>query len=601
MMPTRVHGFAVLLAAAIASAASAAPISSELLLAPAAFSNPSLSPDGKRIAAVVDAGHEQRALVIGDLGEGTFKPLLKTTVPGLVSVDRYEWATDDVLLLWIDVGAGVGDVWAVLDTHTRVLVQMKHEFARLVRAHWGDDDHVLVQELCTDDHLCLLNWNIRLNAGLPVAQPLPIASVSGFEVIGDDDIITIPASSGSQERQHWNPHARAWEPYGGPSEAPPASSEFGLAAGRARRGPLDVNRRADGNLYTSGSHQLVGYGVNSAPGLKALRAELEAPLLEVAKQLHGQQIHWLEISDDLATALISAHDPGAPESYYLWTRGGSLRMLQSSRPALADAYLPHVHVMSNWLEDGSPVSILPAAGAAAQAPVLIRPLVGREEIQRAQLGLYDGALQVISQHGISVISVPVPVGAAGGTGATWRQWAAGRLARVADHAVQMGLAMRDRICLWGEDFGGYAALSAATQPGYACVLAVNVPMAFDSLSKPLYSMEGPVRRVFLVSDNNVQMLHSLWVSEDHEDPGPADPIRWAAQEPSQVFLAFRTYGGATGDALKSDAAPFEAALRRAGKQLTLYSSQTHYDQGFRWNADLYDALAASVLRATTPH
>jgi len=178
----------------------AAPVTDELLLGPASFSHPSLSPDGKRMAAVIDTGHEQRALVIGELGAGTFTPLMKTSVPGLVAVDRYVWVSSDVLLIWCNVGAGDGDVWAMLDTRTRVLVQMHHVYAALVSANWGDADHVLIYDLCEHDQLCMLNWNIRLNDGRPFAKPLPLATTRGFEVLPDKEVVTLRSSESDEGR-----------------------------------------------------------------------------------------------------------------------------------------------------------------------------------------------------------------------------------------------------------------------------------------------------------------------------------------------------------------------------------------------------------------
>jgi hypothetical protein len=590
----------------INAVALAAPVADELLLGPASFSNPSLSPDGKRMAVVIDTGHAQRALVIGELEAGTFRPVMKTSVPGLVAVDHYVWVSSQVLLIWVDVGAGDGDMWAVVDTRTRVLVQMHHPYANLVRTNWGDAEHVLISSLCGRDELCLYNWNLRLNDGLPVGKPLLVATTWGFEVIGDNDIVTRPADGTEQARLRWNSKSQQWEPYSAPAAAaaePATGTTEGFATAKRRFAQLEAADAASPMLYTSGSRQVVGVDLLATPGLRALHPDLEAPAIEVGKALHGQQIHWIEISDDLATALIGAHQPGAPETYYLWTRAAGLQTLQQSRPELANAHLSQSHVMKDWFGDGTAVAVMLPALGAPHGPLLIRTILGENERAALQATVYDGALQSLAQHGLTIVTVPVPVGAGGGEGAAWRQWVAQRVARAAEHAVQMGLTTRNRICVWGEDFGGYAALAAvalASQPGYACVLLVNVPLQFDSLSKPLYSHAGNVDRTFLVSPTRVATFHSLWVADEQADHTAGDPVNWAGQMPSQVFLAYRMYAGATGAGLKWGASGFESALKKAGKNLQLYTPESHFDEPFKWEAGLYESMAAAALQAAPP-
>lgn len=583
--------------------AGAASVPTDVLLAPASFSNPSLSPDGKRIAVVIATGHDQRALLIAALGTGTLEPLMKTTVPGLVSVDHYEWVSSEVLLLWINVGAGDGDVWAVLDTRSRVLVQMHHEGARLIRTHWGDAEHVLIYDGCEHDQLCLYNWNIRLNTGLPVAKPVAISPSFGFDVVGANEIVTRAGGSDGQRPLRWNSGSKNWEPYTPPTPSEQAAGTDGFAVARARLAELDVATAQGAILFTSGSHQAVGVAVPTAPGLHALHPELEAPALAIGKQLHGQQPRWIDVSDDLSTALIGAHEPGAPETFYLWNRAGGLLTLQSSRPELLGAHLQPVHVMNNWLDDGAAVSVvLPAAGVP-HGPMLIRTLIAPDEIARFQSADYDGAVQALAQHGLTIITVPVAAGDGGPQGAAWRQWATARVQRVAERAVQMGLGTSDRICLWGENLGGYAALAAsalAPHPGYACVATVGVPMRFDSFSKPLYTTEGERHRTFFVSEHLVETLHSLWASGKGADPSAGNPVVWSAQLPTTVFLAYRTYSGELGLALEGEAAPFESALKSTGKHLTFYAPEAHFDDASKWNAALYEALATSALQAAPP-
>lgn len=591
---------------ALTAAARAAPVPDELLFGPAAFSNPSLSPDGKRLAAVLDTGHNQRALVIGELGAGTFTPLMKTSVPGLVAVDRYVWVNSDVLLIWVDVGAGDGDVWAVLDTRTRVLVQMRHLYANLVRANWGDAEHVLIWSLCARDEVCLHNWNIRLNDGLPVGKPLPVATTWGFDVNDANEIITRPSSGTGEGQLRWNAKADAWEPYNAPAGAVDehaTGSTEGFTMAKRRFAQLDVAEAASPMLYTAGSHQIVGVDLVVAPGLRALHPDLEAPAMAVGKELRGQQIQWIEISDDLATALIRAHQPGAPDIYYLWTRSGGLLTLRPSHPQLAGLQLPQSHVVNDWFGDGTPVGVMLPAIGAPHGPLLIRTIVSEDELAVLRATVYEGALQSLAQHGLTIVTVPVAVSAGTGTGAAWRQWVANRVQRAAEHAVQMGLTSRNRICVWGEDSGGYAALAAvalAPQPGYACVLVVGVPLQFDALSKPLYTHAGNVDRTFMLAPAQVATFQSLWVSGEHDDHAAADPVSWAAQMPSQVFVAYRMYAGDAGPALKWGATGFEAAVKKAGRGLQVYTPDSHFDEPAKWDAGLYEALAAVATQAAPP-
>jgi hypothetical protein len=593
------------LAVGVSALVRAAPVADELLLAPASFSHPSLSPDGKRMAVVTDTGHAQRGLVIGELGEGTFKPLMKTSVPGLVAVDRYAWQTSDVLLIWADVGAGDGDVWAMLDTRSRVLVPMHHLYANLVRTNWGDADHVLIYDLCEHDQLCLYNWNIRLNDGRPFAKPVPIVTARGFEVLADKEVVTRKSGDSDEDRLRWNPTTQLWEPYVAPAPktAEPSATGDGFALANERLVQLDAATAAGPKLFTSGTRRTVGVNLLVAPGLRALHPDLEAPAVAVAKALRGQQVQWIEISDDLNTALISAHVPGAPDTYYLWTRTGGLLTLQASRPELAGVHLAQSHVMNDWLGDGTPVTVVLPAPGVAHGPLLIRTVDMKEADSVLRSAEFEGEVQVLAQHGLTIVTVPVTIGPASGQGSAWRQWVAARVQRAADRGVQMGLATRERICVWGEDFGGYAALAAAAlapQPGYACVLAVNVPMQYDTMSKPLRTQVGNLERIFIASPAAVTMWHSLWLEDGQHDQALANPVSWSGQLPSHIFLAYRMYAGQNGPAIKWDASAFESAVKKSGRNLDFYDPEANFDDEAKWNASLYEALAKYATEAAPP-
>jgi hypothetical protein len=403
----------------------------------------------------------------------------------------------------------------------------------------------------------------------------------------------------------WNPTTELWEPYQSPAPqaAEPSASSDGFALASARLGQLDALTASGPKLLTSGTRRVVGVNLPVAPGLRALHPDLEAAAIAVGKELRGRQITWIEISDDLATALIGAHEPGAPETYYLWTRAGGLLTLQASRPELSGVHLAHSHVMNDWFGDGTPVAVMLPAAGVAHGPLIIRTIDVKDADSELRSAPFEGALQLLAQHGITIVTVPVTLGPATGSGAAWRAWVADRVQRAADHAVQLGLASRNRICIWGEDFGGYAALAAAalaSQPGYACVLAINVPMQYDTLSKPLRTQVGNLERIFTAAPVIVTMWHSLWLEEDQHDLAPANPANWAGHLPAHVFLAYRMYAGQSGPALKWDASPFESAVKKAGGTLVFYDPEANFDDAGKWNTSLYEALAAYATQAAPP-
>jgi hypothetical protein len=125
-------------------------------------------------------------------------------------------------------------------------------------------------------------------------------------------------------------------------------------------------------------------------------------------------------------------------------------------------------------------------------------------------------------------------------------------------------------------------------------------MQYDTLSKPLHTQVGNIERIFSTAPGVVSMWHSLWLAQDQHDLAAANPVSWAGQLPAHVFLAYRMYAGQIGPAIKWDASAFESAAEKSGRNLQLYEPHANFDDEAKWNASLYEALAAYATQAAPP-
>lgn len=589
----------------VGSVASAEPLSATLLLGRPAFGAPSMSPDGSRLAMVADTGHGQNSLIVMQINGTDVKPLLKTAVPGLVAVTNYHWISNDVLLMWIDIGGADGSVWAMLDISKNLLVAQEHPYAQLVRDRWGDADHVLIRELCSIDQFCFFVWNIRTNRG--VAYATAISNQKGVitHIINKDQLVAdTVGADGKIQRQSWDTKTSSWvagtvadtAPVKGALQLEDVEQTDSNAAefvnARTRFQALRQHANATA-VRTSGSHDIVGAALPlPGPAFLSFMPQLDAAAEQAAAALPDRRVSWLETSDDLKHALLSVQGIGQPREFWLWSAADNrLAPFASSQPKLDLSRLGKQQIEEHWFDDDTPVAvIMPPTGTASTA-LLVSVNIESAAEARSQFADFDQESQFLAQYGVVSVEVPVPrADSAGLHGAAWRQMVTQRVVRATDQAVKAGLGKADKVCLSGGKMAGYAALAAAAAAPdkFSCLLVLDVAFKPAELSHPLIiqGMAGGANFVF-----NMTGAVPQWNAMMGDEPGNSgNPLDWSAALPSRLFVAYSMYAGSPGAALERQSGDFIAAVKRAGKSVQLYDSSTHFEDVVTWVASLETAV-----------
>lgn len=182
-------------------------------------------------------------------------------------------------------------------------------------------------------------------------------------------------------------------------------------------------------------------------------------------------------SGDGSLAVVFAWSDQVPGRYYLFDREAqTLELIGARRPWLENR-LPAREPVRLEARDGWPLQgYLTRPADGRPAPLLLIPHGG--PWARDHWG-FDAAAQYFAAHGWAVLQVNFR----GSTGFGRAHLNAGRgqwdgvmlddLADGADWAVREGAALRDRICVLGASFGGYAALMSAVRhpERYRCAVS----------------------------------------------------------------------------------------------------------------------------------
>jgi hypothetical protein len=549
-------------------------------------------------------------LVIFQVSGTDLKPLRKTAVRGLTAVSGYEWVSNNLLLLSVETGGGDPAVWTSVNIDKGVMVPMRHQFAHVIKTHWGDADHALISDLCGLELMCLYSWNVLINNGLPYAKPLSIAQSPRFSVEDGDKLIAMTSGpDAAANRLTWDEAAHNWVP--APAPAPGGTdARAGQAAGD-RDGFQQAQTRyaalvADSHIQaaqvtTSGSHRVVGIAVPPpGPAFMALHHDLENPSSQVAAAFPGKRVYWTSVSDDLNHALLTVQGIGEPVSYFLWSRETGTVLVARSHPTLDETRLAPTRVEDNWFEDGTPVSITTPPNGVAPVGLLLQPIVTNASRARQLLTEFNGNDQVLAQHGVTILRVPVNAPDAGTQGSLWRKRVATRLASAADQAIMARLAAPGKICIGGSFDAGYAALAAAAQSPekYARVIAVDIPFRPAEFSHPLELRQmtmtatprATVRRVWTFGVAEQRRWNTMTAQDSDGALGSGNPADWASQLPARVFLAYRMTSDSFGGALELQADAFQEAMKKAGKPIGIYAPDKNFGDDAKWLAAMDEAI-----------
>jgi dipeptidyl aminopeptidase/acylaminoacyl peptidase len=337
---------------------------------------------------------------------------------------------------------------------------------------------------------------------------------------------------------------------------------------------------------------------------KVLDKSVQKDLDNLAK-LDGGEPRVVSRTIDDKTWVVATTQPKRPGQYYLWDRAkqkGSF--LFAAQPALAEQPLVEMHPVEIKTRDGLtlvsyltlPASADPDGDGKANAPVPMVLLVHGGPWARDRWG-YNPFHQQLSNRGYAVLSVNFR----GSTGfgkkflnASNLQWGKAMHDDLLDAvawAVQENVAPRDKVCIMGGSYGGYATLVGLTMTpdAFACGVDIVGPSNLMTLLASIPPYWAPMVALFHSRMGNPETPEGKQLLQD------VSPLTHAANIKKPLLIA----QGANDPRVKqAESEQIVAAMKKHGLPVTyvLFPDEGH---GFARpvNSIAFSAVTEAFLSA----
>lgn len=212
---------------------------------------------------------------------------------------------------------------------------------------------------------------------------------------------------------------------------------------------------------------------NSVPAVKAL--------VELMQQYPGEDVQFVSGTDDGSKAIALVQADVDPGTYFLYDRASNkfTPLLQRASwidPNQLGRAVPYSFKTRDGLTEQGYVTYPPGQEGAKNLPMVVFVHGGPYGIR--DWWRYDNYVQAMATRGYAVLQVNYR--GSGGYGydfmkAGWHEWGGKMQDDVTDAthwAIQQGIADKNRICIYGGSYGGYAALEGAVkEPNlYKCAI-----------------------------------------------------------------------------------------------------------------------------------
>jgi dipeptidyl aminopeptidase/acylaminoacyl peptidase len=538
--------------------AAAEPLSAEDLLAAPALLDIDLSPDGRRIAAIVrlpdDEGYGL-AIFSSDAGSAPSVQKISSVTPIWVY-----WATDDRLLVAtvselvitrtrisypsariVAFNADGSDPVMLFDNQRRV-TRSSMNLARITSFLPNDPDHVLMPGYRGGD-LDLWRVNIRNGDAERVALGAPgtfswFADRDGRPMIRLDSNVAgtvITAYAPSEEREgRWRRVARVreedrleFQPLA-PAEEPGSFYTAARPDGEDRAGiyvydavsneflrqvAADPRVDVEGVIADGATGAFAGYVYIDDRVEYRFQDDLVQRHFDAVREFLGPDVNVriYDRSADGRTWIVEARGPREPGAFYIYDLDATfMEAVYAVAGATArESYAP-MQALRYRARDGLEITgylSLPPDRAAEDLPLVMMPHGGPEA---RDLMTFDVWVQYLASRGYAVFQPNFRGSSGYGRSfaeAGLRQWGAAMQNDLTDgvrHLADLGIVDPERVCIFGASYGGYAALAgAALSPDiYRCAISTN------GVSDPRGFMRH-IRRGDLFDDDD----YDYWVSQ----------------------------------------------------------------------------------------
>lgn len=329
----------------------------------------------------------------------------------------------------------------------------------------------------------------------------------------------------------------------------------------------------------------------------------KALLARVAQSFPGREVRIESHSSDGRLAVVAAGSDRAPVSWHLLdTQTLELRFLVASMPWISPSRMSEREPFVLRVRDGMTMTgylTLPPDGREEDLPAVILVHGGPHGVH--DHWQYDLEAQLLASRGYAVLQLNYR--GSGGFGeqfeqAGHRRWGTAMQDDLTDATMWLideGVAARDRVCIYGAGYGGYAVLAGITREPdlYACAFAYGGIYDLDALFEQGELAQTPQGRALLR-----QTLGDR--EDDAEDIAARSPLQRVNRIKTPLFVA---HGRADG---LVPIAQYEALLRaleaaRIPHRELVFDDEAHgiADPGNRlkYYTELLEFLARHTARA----
>jgi len=283
---------------------------------------------------------------------------------------------------------------------------------------------------------------------------------------------------------------------------------------------------------------------------------------ELSAQFPGQDLHFIDFSDDGKQLLFSVRSDRDPGSYYLFDRTTmKADMLFSAMEAIDPEQMAERRPISFKARDGLELHgfvTMPAHAAGARLPLVLLPHGGPHGIHDEWY--FDEDAQFLASRGYAVLQVNYRGSAGRGVNfqeSGYRQWGGKVLDDLEDGTrwlVSQGEVDGNRVCAYGASFGAYASLMLAARDSNQFKCAVGYVGIYDLklLAKPENNRQDAVMAATV----------RKYVGDDKAELDRISPAMLAEKIKAPVLLV---HGGNDKIAPVEHAHAMRAALTAAGR------------------------------------
>ncbi|MCU4675050.1 prolyl oligopeptidase family serine peptidase [Catenovulum sp. 2E275] len=247
-------------------------------------------------------------------------------------------------------------------------------------------------------------------------------------------------------------------------------------------GPLFANKNADvENVLTD--IQRVVYGIQYSgfhPTYQFFEEKLQKTYQSIQQALPNHSFTVIDYTPDWKNILFLIQGPEVIGSYVLFANN-EFQVLEVKRPEINIEDYNQIEITQYKARDGLTIPTLltyPKNKSKEQLPTILLPHGGPRSYDRVE---FDWIPQFFASRGYLVIQ-PQFRGSDGFGSAhinaghgEWGGKMQDDLTDAVDHYIKTGLVNKDKVCIAGASYGGYAALAggAFTPNKYRCVISIN--------------------------------------------------------------------------------------------------------------------------------